>query len=510
MYVRRLLGVFVAGLLVVSGCGDDAPTDTAGAPDAASGSARMSLVVDYSPTISDVTALLYLSQQRGVDLLGVTLAGTGESHCGSGVSNTRALLALAGAGQLPVACGPQQPVGPGHEWPPDWRAASDKLAGLSLLAIDEAADEEDAVDLLASLAAAGPEPITIVALGPLTNLALALERHPAFADDVAMIYTMGGALDVEGNAPGGEAEWNYYIDPVSVASVLKSRIPITMIPLDATDHVPVTEAWFGSLSDHQTTPAAAAVFDLHAEARPFDFGFFFWDELAAAVALDESLVTLEERSVSIKTAGASSGQTLDDPNGVVVRVAVDADRTSFEVELLSGLNAGAAPPAAPLTADAGAPDSATVSYLEAIAESAEMMNAGIELLFTTPEAVAFDALVAGDPTPLLDPDQEETARKFMRAFWVGATELMQDHRDVLVSAQVPENFTRNHEAVLSAINSLIDTRDNRLVTIDELSGEALLGFLWSSTPELDEFENACAEFQAGADASGVNIQVCPS
>jgi inosine-uridine nucleoside N-ribohydrolase len=117
---------------------------------------------------------------------------------------------------------------------------------------------------------------------------------------------------VAGNAPGDLAEWNYYVDPTSVDSVLDSGIPITTIPLDATDDVPMTAAWFGSLSDHHTTAAAAAVFDLHAEARPFELGFFFWGELAAAVALDESLVTLEERSVSIDTTGDSAGRTRDD------------------------------------------------------------------------------------------------------------------------------------------------------------------------------------------------------
>ena len=509
MHVRPVLRILMAAAVVLSACGADASTEASDPPGAAGKSAAMPVVVDYSPTVSDVAALLYLSQDSRIDLLGVTLVGTGESRCGPGVSNTVGLLALVGVGPVPVACGPEQRVGPGHEWPPEWRSASEELAGLSLPTIDHAA-QDDAVDLLAALAAAAPEPITIVALGPLTNLAVALERHPAFVDDVAMIYTMGGALDVAGNVPDGLAEWNYYIDPASVAVVLDSGLPVTMIPLDATDHVPMTRQWFESLSDHHTTAAADAVLAMQAEARPFELGFFFWDELAAAVAIDESLVTLEQRPVSIDIEGDAAGRIRDDPAGAVVRVAVDADARRFEAELLTGLNAGVSPPAGDKEAEARAPLPETVSYFDSLAESARVVSRGMEQLFAGPEAAAFDALVGDDPARVLDAEQEATARAFMRAFWLGAAELLQDHRDALATAQVPENLRENHEGMLSATDALIATRDSRLAAIDELEGEALLGFLWSPTPELEEFERACAALQSAADAAGVGVQVCPN
>lgn len=507
MHRSPLMTVLVAAMLVTSACGDGTSVGLVEPSGNASGSAPISVVVDYSPTISDVAALLYLTQHPEVELLGVTLAGTGESHCDTGVSNTTALLAIGGMGPLPVACGPEQPVGPGHEWPPAWRVASDQLVGLSLPATDTPRSE-DAVDLLARLAAEAPEPITIVALGPLTNLALALKRHPQFADDVSMIYTMGGAFDVDGNAPGGHAEWNYYIDPTSVDVVLRSGIAITMVPLDATDRVPMTEAWFRSLSEHHTTAAAGAVLELHTEARPFELGFFFWDELAAAVAIDESLVTLMERSVSIDTGGESSCRTRDDPNGADVRVAVNADRSRFETALLTGLNAGAVSSAAQFLTGNGEPDAATLAYFESVAESAGQMSAGLELLFMMPEAAVL-VEIGDDPDPVLGPGQEEMIRVFMRAFWSGATDLMQDHHDVLASAEVPEKVADAHDDMLSATDALIATRDERLFMIDDLAGEELVGFLWTPNPELDEFERACSTLQAAAHASSVTARVCP-
>ena len=324
-----------------------------------------------------------------------------------------------------------------------------------------------------------------------------------------MIFTMGGSLDVAGNAPGGLAECNYSVYPKSVEVVLDYVIPVKIVPLDATDEVPMTEAWLESLSGHHTTAAAGAVLALHAAGRPFDLGFFFWDELAAAVALDESLVTLEQRTVSIDTEGVAAGRTRDDPTGAVVRVAVDADTRRFEAELLTVLNGGVAPPATGLTGDAGAPQPETVSYFESLEESATVMSRGIEQLFASPEAAALDAMVGDDPSPVLDADQEATARAVMRTFWVGATELLQEHRDALARPQVPEHLRQNHEGMLSATDALIATRDDRLAAIVGLTGVGVLGFLWSPTPELVEFDRACAELPSAADAASVGVQVCP-
>ncbi|NNE10672.1 MAG: nucleoside hydrolase, partial [Ilumatobacter sp.] len=270
--------------LTIAACGNtdgaaDEPDPTTAATDGgiavdeppAAADGRMGVIVDYSPTTSDVTALLYVSQHPAAELLAVTLAGTGESHCDRAVANTRALLALVDRPDVPVACGPEQPVGPGNEWPADWRDAADRLDGLDLAAVASTAanTDIDAIDLLASTAA-DHDPVTIVALGPLTNLAAAVATRPDLAEHVAGIVTMGGAVDVDGNATNGAAEWNYFIDPTAVDVVLGSGIPVTMVPLDATNSVPVTRAWFDALVGHRTTAAADAVHDLFAASRPYD------------------------------------------------------------------------------------------------------------------------------------------------------------------------------------------------------------------------------------------------
>lgn len=118
------------------------------------------------------------------------------------------------------------------------RESADRLDGLNLPEAVDAAEgaSADAADLLASIAS-DAHPVTIIALGPLTNLAAAIERHDGFAQHVAGVITMGGAVDVGGNATDDIAEWNYFIDPTAVDVVLRSGIPVTMVPLDATHDV---------------------------------------------------------------------------------------------------------------------------------------------------------------------------------------------------------------------------------------------------------------------------------
>ncbi len=197
---------------------------------------------------------------------------------------------------------------------------------------------------------------------------------------------MGGALNVEGNATNGVAEWNYFIDPSAVDIVLRSGVPVTMVPLDATNSVPVTKAWFDALTGHRVTAAADAVHDLFAATRPYEFGFFFWDELAAAVAFDPTVVTFDNEPVVIDVDGVEQGRTRVDTSGATVRIAVAADRERFERELLTTLNGGVGRPAIP-----AASNDATQYFLAVEAIVAEMSDA-TESLFQTPLEQELEAI----------------------------------------------------------------------------------------------------------------------
>lgn len=156
-------------------------------------SKRVRVVLDYSPTLSDAGALLYLASVPEVELLAVTLPGTGESDCDVGVRTTRSLLAIAGRPNVPVGCGRDAPLVGHRDWPEEWRAEVNRC-GDEMLAPVGVLPALDAEPLLVDTLSHTSTPVTIVAVAPLTNLGVVLPTHPEFADMVAAMNGADGRL----------------------------------------------------------------------------------------------------------------------------------------------------------------------------------------------------------------------------------------------------------------------------------------------------------------------------
>ena len=189
-------------------------------------------------------ALLYLLQDPGVEVEAITVSGTGLAHCPIGAANAAGLVALAApARSIPIACGPAQPVDGDRSFPDDWRTQADGRYGGILPSGEAPAASSDAVGLLVRVVHDAPRPVTVLTLGPLTNLALALEADPSIASEIDHVVVMGGAFSVPGNVhldahpSAAIAEWNVYVDPVAAERVLDSAVPVTFVPLDT--QVPV-------------------------------------------------------------------------------------------------------------------------------------------------------------------------------------------------------------------------------------------------------------------------------
>ena len=138
--------------------------------------------------------------------------------------------------------------------------------------------------------------MTIVALGPLTNLAEALLATPSLADKIARIVIMGGTLRVAGNIrevnpriENSFAEWNIFCDPYAADVVFQSGAPITLVPLDATNQAPLSDAFVQRLASGPATPASQFVLRAIRRIQPMLRGqmFYLWDPLAAVVAVQE-------------------------------------------------------------------------------------------------------------------------------------------------------------------------------------------------------------------------------
>lgn len=309
---------------------------------------RKPVILDTDMSPDSWLAILFLLQRHDADVQAITIVGTGECHTGPGVRNARRLAAAAGMPDLPIAGGREEPLGLNHRFPLIMRWLMDRMLFVRLADNPHAAVPGNAVQLLTTLIERSPQAMTLITVGGLTNVAEALGARPSLVDKVDMIYTMGGAVDVPGNIqeivpkhPNELAEWNLYVDPVAASIVFQSGVPLTLVPLDATNQVPVTAQFFARLEADRSTPAAETAYRLLRRLRSLapNRDFYLWDPMTVAVALDPSLGTFEQRTLEvIAEEGPQSGATLDSPDSAAVRVCKVIHKERFEQAFIDGIN----------------------------------------------------------------------------------------------------------------------------------------------------------------------------
>jgi inosine-uridine nucleoside N-ribohydrolase len=306
------------------------------------------VIIDTDVASDDWMAILFLLRHPKVSVKGITVTGTGEAHSEPGGRIALGLLSLAGNPSIPVALGSETPLGFGHPFPGFVREMVDSAMGIPLPLSDHAPLDQDAVEFLISYLDEAHSKVVLLALGPLTNLAQVFRRRPSVVEKVDMLYVMGGAVGVPGNVfessvstEGGVAEWNIYCDPLAARRVFHSGVPITLVPLDATNQVPVTQEFYRKMEENHTTPEANFV--LEVLKRSLDYlptgRMFFWDPLAAAVLTDPSMATFEQTKLTvIASEGSENGRTAESPTGACIQVCTGVDGARFEELFLDALN----------------------------------------------------------------------------------------------------------------------------------------------------------------------------
>jgi pyrimidine-specific ribonucleoside hydrolase len=346
-----LLALALALATALGGCTNatrPAPSAPSLGSQGSSSALPRSVVIDTDMAPDDWLAILFLLGRPDVNVVAITVSGTGEAHCGPGVQNAIALIAVAGKTNIPVACGRETPLAGTHAFPEEWRARVDGHLGIPLATEPGNPSRGSAFDLMASTLRASPEmTVTVLTLGPLTNLADVLQQMPELRDRIGATYIMGGAVDVGGNVGASgvgidntTAEWNVYIDPVAAKAVLDAGIRATLIPLDATNHAPVSAAFAARLAGDSGTPAAKFASDVLTQLRDsIATGYSFWDPFAAAVLVDESLTTFESRGLSVVVdEGPESGRVIASAGAPATRFATSADLGRLETLLIDTLN----------------------------------------------------------------------------------------------------------------------------------------------------------------------------
>lgn len=304
--------------------------------------ARIPLVIDTDPGIDDALAILLALASPEVDLRLVTTVH-GNVELAQTTENALRVLHLAGRSDVPVAAGARAPL----IHPQPRRAGhvhgDEGLGGVRLPPSPAAVDRRPAVVALAELLESSPDPVTVAAVGPLTNIALLLAVYPEAAARIGRLVVMGGSAARGGNITAA-AEFNVWSDPEAAAAVLGSTIPTVLAGLDVTLATVLTEEHIARFAAAGPVGATAAEMVRqyldHARTAYGVPGVVVHDALALTEVIAPGTLGLVPRDVVVDTSsGAGRGQTLVDrrtvstaPTAVQVAETVDADAA---VELLA-------------------------------------------------------------------------------------------------------------------------------------------------------------------------------
>jgi purine nucleosidase len=311
----------------------------------AAGAERVPVILDtdIGTDVGDLLALALLLRTPAIDLRAIT---TVYANAVLRSRIVKAVLAIAGRLDVPIGCG--------VDWPLVVRGST-HWEGWEGEGILEGAVEIDeplpyAVDLITDQVLANPGVVTIVATGPLTNLALAMAREPRLATAVQRVVIMGGMVQRRFDQLADRyAEQNIRRDPEAAQLVLESGAPITLVPLDAGTKVRVRRGDLAGQAGDGLSMLLAGQIDRYLEHVGREWTFLH-DPLAAALPVHPEFVQTARMRVAVETRGnLTRGQTVammaeagcDTPPAI--DVALDVDAPAFEswlIPCLAGRNDG--------------------------------------------------------------------------------------------------------------------------------------------------------------------------
>jgi purine nucleosidase len=314
------------------------------------------VIFDTDVDFDDTVALAALAQQHldgVIELRAVTITNNGAGFPGKAYQHARCLLDSLGLPNVPVA---DQTYALPHAFPLNLRFAVDVILDQAIpdCAAGHVPPTRSASDLLADEIQNSEGRLTIVATGPITNVATAFETlHARGAGRAVQLidraYVLGGAIHAGGGLEGvpgfdNTQELNVWGDPAAAQAVFAAMRPGALhLVADAVLDVPVRVDYIGTLTAAARTPSAIYVATLM--NKPILIGainaglpVFWWDPLAALAATNPTLVDYDWLSIDVVQDGPSSGRTTESPTGVRMRVGLSSDTARFERALIDVLN----------------------------------------------------------------------------------------------------------------------------------------------------------------------------
>jgi inosine-uridine nucleoside N-ribohydrolase len=294
------------------------------------------VILDVDPGHDDAVALMLACGHPNVDLLAVTTVA-GNVPIEKTTRNTLRVLSLVGCTHVPVGVGASEPLERPLHTAEDIHGESGLDGAEEIPDAGFEPDERVAVALIADTLRASPEPVTLVPVGPLTNIATFLREHPDLKDEVAHVSLMGGSMGHGNTTPA--AEFNIYVDPEAAREVFESGLPITMSGLDITHQAGAgPDEREGLRATGRVGGVVAGFLDYFAATYERVFGFDappLHDPVAVAAVIEPGLLKTRPMRVDIECeSDLTRGETVCDFYGVTGRapnaeVGVDLDREGF-------------------------------------------------------------------------------------------------------------------------------------------------------------------------------------
>ena len=292
--------------------------------------AKRSIIIDTDPGIDDALAIFLACAAPELDIRAITTVA-GNVGINRTTRNALQLAALAGHAGIPVYRGADRPIR--GSWTTIEDIHGQNGLGDVVLPASPRGEAGSAVDMLAALLGdAAPDSMTLVLIGPQTNVALALQRDPGIAKAIREIVVMGGSLSPEGGNSTRFAEFNIHVDPLAADIVLKAGRPMIWAPLEVARQASIDALWIDLLRAVGRPCAVASADMLDFYLRSFDQpAAALYDALTILALLTPDLFDLRHAALEIDTTeGETIGQTRfrrSDGNGKIrVAAACHADR----------------------------------------------------------------------------------------------------------------------------------------------------------------------------------------
>jgi purine nucleosidase len=289
------------------------------------------IILDTDPGSDDAMALMLALNSPELDVRAVTVV-PGNVTAKQGLDNALRMMSLANRCDIPVAAGAQHPLFQKLITAEFWHGKNG-LANIELPPSKCKVDSRWGPDLIIEMVHAAPHEITLVPVGPLTNIALAVEKDPSIVPLVKEVILMGGAI-TGGNSTAA-AEANIYNDPEAAQIVFQAGWPLTMVGLDVGDKTLLSPQYLEQLGQTHGPvndfiyQVAHYLIDLSAK-----FGFSgapMYDPLAVGVAIDATLVRAPPMHVDVETRGDfTRGETVANRHNMVERNVLQGDRYMVE------------------------------------------------------------------------------------------------------------------------------------------------------------------------------------